>query len=332
MTVASASHLSRARIHRLLQAVGSTPGSAEPDIEAVAYDWREPHYFNDDQHNRLAAVMTQVAALLSERFVHFYKSEFNVKVASITQHFAGELASQIDSDQGYSLPFGPGPEQSCGFLIVASETALDWATRLLGDSETNDDPNRAISSLEESLLADLLTAVVDTFLSPLRTSQILQVAGTLCKGSPPVPYDVTEEICRVVFEIRQGDAQQAGALSFVLPCQLLAPMVGKTLALEAKIPSQEQLTHLLMEHIQQMPITVTARLAATRLNFEEVLDLGPDDVLLIDKPLEDPVDVIVDGQTVLRGRPAQSNNQYAIFVTEWATEPARRTATASTGN
>jgi len=331
MTATSASKLSRAKIHRLLQAVGSAPGPAEPDIEAVAYDWRDPHYFNDDQRNRLAAVMTQIAALLSDRFVHFYKDEFNVKAASITQHFAAELARQIDPDQGFSLPFGPTADQSCGFLAVASETGLDWATRLLGDSETNNDPDRAISSLEESLLSDLLTSLAETFLGPLGDSQNPQAAGTLCKGCPAIPYDVTEEICRIVFEIRQGDAQQAAEASFVLPCHLLAPVVGKRLAVEAR-PSEEQLAPLLMEHIQQMPVTVTTRLAATRLSVEEVLDLGPDDVLLIDNPITEPVDVIVNGRTVFRGRPARSDGQYAIFVTECTTERASKTAPPSAAN
>ena len=328
MTVASASKLSRAKIQRLLQAVGSAPAGVEPEVEAATYNWRDPHYFDEDQRNRLAAMMAQVAALQSDRFLHFYKSEFNVKTASISQHFAGDLARQIDLDQGFCLPFGPDPDQPCGFLIVAAEVGLDWATRLLGDSETNDDPNRPISSLEESLLSDLLTAIAETFLRPLSVDQEFQIAANLSKGCPAIPYDITEEICRIVFQIQQAKAEETAEASFVLPCAMLAPAVGKSLAAEAQ-PSTEQLARLLMEHVQRMPVTVTARLATTRLSFEEVLDLGADDVLLIDKPIEEPVDVIVDGRTVFRGRPAQSKGQCAVLVTECAAEDANKTAPAS---
>jgi len=331
MTSASASNLSRARIGRLLQAVGSVPAETDPGIEAIDYNWLDPHYFDEDQRNRLAAVMTQVAALLSDRFAHFYKKEFDVKATSITQHFAADLAGQTKGNQGFSLSFGPDPEQSCGFLTIGAEAALGWATRLLGDSEASDDPDRAISSLEESLLLDLMTAIVGAFLGSLGADPNLHPSANLFKGCPAMPGELTEEICRIVFQVQQAEAEETNEVAFVLPCHVLAPVVGKPLLVEAQ-PSQGQLAQALMEHVQQMPVTVTAHLATTRLSFEEVLDLKADDILLIDKPLDEPLDVIVDGQTVFRGRPAQSNGQYAIFVTECTTERARQTAAPSAAN
>ncbi|UCD50010.1 MAG: FliM/FliN family flagellar motor switch protein, partial [Phycisphaerales bacterium] len=145
-------------------------------------------------------------------------------------------------------------------------------------------------------------------------------------GCPAMPYGPTDEICHVVFEIQEAEAEQKAELSFVLPCSLLAPAVGKALSAEAQ-PSREQLAQVLMEHVQQMPVTVTARLASIRLSFEEVFDLAPNDVLLIDKPIEEPLDVIVDARTVFRGRPAQSHGQYAIFVTDCTAERVNQTAT-----
>lgn len=331
MTASSAPNLSRAKIQRLLAAVGSAPGTAEVVPEVTAYDWRDPHYFNEDQRNRLAAVMTQVAALMSDRFAHFYNSEFNVKAVSITEHFAEDLARQIEPDHGFSLLFGPDSDHPCGFLIVGTEAALDWATRLLGDSEASNDPDRVISSLEESLLSDLLTAVARAFLDPLGTHPNLEPAGNLGKGCPAVSYELTEEICRIVFQIQKADATETADVSLVLPCRVLAPSVGKSLSAEAK-PPQEQLARLLMEHLQQMPVAVTVRLAATRLSFEEVLDLGPGDILLIEKPIEELVDVMIDGQTVFRGRPAQADGQYAVLVTECAADPTSKTATNPAAN
>ena len=58
---------------------------------AIEYDWRDPHYFNEDQCNALAAAMSQVAALIAETFTHFYSREFTVTPVSITQHFAADV-------------------------------------------------------------------------------------------------------------------------------------------------------------------------------------------------------------------------------------------------
>lgn len=326
MTTVSAANLTRAKIHRLLQAVGSAPSQTQFDGAVSVYDWRDPHYFNEEQRNRLAAMMTQGAALLSNRFVHFYHCEFNAKVVSIREHFAADLADHIRLDEGFSLAFGAAPDHPCGFLAVGNEVGRVWATRLLGDSEGSEDPDRTISSLEESLLSDLLKASTQAVLSSLGEGEPLEVADNLLRGCPTLPYESTDEICHMVFQVQEAESQEQAEVSVVVPCKVLAPTVGKALSAGTP-PSKDQLARLLMEHVQQMPVTVTARLAAIRLSFEEVLDLGPNDVLLIDKPVEEPLDVIVDGRTVFRGRPAQSNGQYAVFVTDCTAACANQIAT-----
>ena len=307
-------NLSGDRIASLLAAVGEDPTAGLEEPEAVLYDWRDPHYFNEDQHNRLAAVMSQAAALLSERFVHFYKTEFKVSPTSINQHFAEELPRLVDPDQGFSLSMGTTPDRPSGLLAVAAQTALDWATRLLGDSEADNDPNRAISSLEESLLSDLLTSLVEAFVCSLADAGGWQVGESIVKGTPAMPYEPTEAICRIVFQVQQADETPV-EISFVLSGSALAGVVGKALP-QPVTATQEQLAPLLMEHVQEMPVTVTARLANTRLSFEEILHVGPDDILLVEKPISEPMDIIVDGRAVFRGRPAQSAGKYAVFVTE----------------
>jgi flagellar motor switch protein FliM len=313
MTESSAPNLSRAGIHRLLAAVGSAPTTVDEMPAATLYDWRDPHYFDDEQGNRLAALMNQSAALLAERFVHFYNGQFDVRPASIDQHFAEDLSRQIDPDRSLSLSFGPDPDHPCGFLAVATEVALDWVTGLLGDAEANNDPDRAISSLEESLLSDLLFALGEAFLHFLGGAEHWRLGDNLLKGIPGMPCDPTEALCRITFQIQKAE-EASTEMSFVLPASSLAPIVGKSLP-SGPPPTQEQLAPLLMEHLQEMPVTVTARLAATRLRFEEILDLEPDDILLIDKPIAEPLDVIIDNGIVFRGRPAQSAGQYAVFVT-----------------
>ena len=328
MTASLASNLSGSRIQQLLRAVGSVSMPAESVPEVTVHDWRDPHYFNEDQNNRLAAVMTQVAALLSDRFAHFYQSEFDVKVASITQHFADWLLNQAELDQGFSLSFGAEPGTPSGFLAVATQTALGWATRLLGDAQVGEDSERSISSLEESLLTDLLTAVTQAFLGALGEPQSLRPLDQLTKGAPIMPCDPTTELCRLVFLVTESDAEaDANAqIQFILPAHTLAPLVGKTIAAPVKM-TREQLTRLLTEHVYDVPVTVTARLAATQISFEDVLDLATDDVLLTNKPIHEPVDLIVADRVLFRGSPAQSEARYAVLVTECTAGPVPAAAT-----
>jgi flagellar motor switch protein FliM len=337
MTDARADHLSRTRVRQLLAAVGSasptrnaalggpsTGEQHEPLCQVAEYDWRDPHYFSADQLNRLAALMSQVGARMAGTFAHFYGSEFDVSPISITQHFAGDLDECIGADDDYYLTFGAEKSRPCGFALISIEAARAWTSLLLGDSESNNDPQRAFSPLEESLLSDLAAAVVESFLLPLRPHSHLKSDGQLCQGQPSIQYELTEEICRIAWRVKKADANETSEIVFLLPCGRLAALVGKTTA-AAPQPAPQELSRALMEHLQQMPVTVAVRFATTSVRFREIMDLGQGDILLLGKPLHDPAELTVDGFTVFRGRPAQSDGQYAVLVTESRTDRTQET-------
>ncbi len=329
MTDASVNHLEKARIRRLLAAVGSTPVQEQTTGDVPEYDWRDPHWLNVDQINRMAAVMSQVAAKLGNVFTRFFSRKFEVSPTAVTQHFASDLPRLIEDGAVHCLPFGPEDRFSCGFLAISSRTTMDWVTRLLGDTESSGDPDRPLSSLEESLLSDLVAAVLDTFLASLRPSETLKSNGRLSKGHPGIQFELTEEICRIVFQIKEADKGDPSDIMFLLSCSRLAALVGKTPAPTPRTTPQE-LSKTLMEHLQQMPVTVTARLATATIGFQEALDLGPEDILLLDKPLHEMVELVIEGRTAFRGRPARSGGQYAVLIKESRAGRVQDTPTTKT--
>jgi flagellar motor switch protein FliM len=321
MTCPVADDLSSARIRQLLAAIGSMPEPGPATGAVAPYDWRDPHYFNGDQLNRLAQVFSRLAPRLAGTFAHFHNGEFEVSVASITQHFAEALRGEVAAGHGYYLTFGPEKGQPCGFAMVSPETARAWVTLLLGDSESGPDPARTFSSLEESLLCDLAAAVVEGFLGPLRPQLGLKSDGQLSQGQPSIQFELTQEICKVVFQVKNTDGSTGpkscvpGEIAFLLPCSKLANLAEKAAPAAARVGPSE-LSRALMEHLQQMPVTVTARLATTNIRFQEMLDLGRDDIVMLDKPLAEPVELIIDGRPAFRGRVARADGRYAVFVTE----------------
>jgi flagellar motor switch protein FliM len=318
----SANHLGRARIGQLLAAVGSTqaqdPVPAPP--EATPYDWRDPHSFNADQRNRLTQALDQIAARMAEIFSRSRGSPVEVALGALTQHFAGDWCRHVELDRDYCLTFAPDKGPSSGFVSISPQTALTWVTWLLGDSDSARDPNQAFSPLEESLLSDLLTAELEAFLTLLRATGSLRPTGALCKGQPSIQFELTEEVCRAVFEVKSPDAGEALEIAFLLPCSRLAALAGKTAAAAPPRMSPPELSKILMEHLQEMPVTVRAILASTTLRFQEILELAPGDILLLDKPVDGLADLIINGHPAYQGRPARSQGQHAIVILECVTE------------
>jgi flagellar motor switch protein FliM len=324
----STNHLGRARIGQLLAAVGSLPAT-EPTPQATPYDWRDPHCFNADQQNRLAQAFGQVATRMAEIFTRSRGGTCEVSLKAFTQHFAGDLCQHLDLDREYCLAFAPDKGALCGFVSIASQTALTWVTWLLGDTDSTRDPAQALSALEGSLLSDLFTAVLEAFLAPLRTPHNLKPVASLCQSQPSLPFELTDEVAQIVFQVKSGDQGKPGEMTLVLPCSRLAALAGKTATPTPKIAPQE-LSRALMEHLQEVPVTVRATLASTTVPFHEVLDLGPGDILLLDKPMDGLMELTFDGHTVFRGRPARSEGRYAVVILEAQASNGLQTATAKT--
>jgi flagellar motor switch protein FliM len=334
---ASANHLGRTKIARLLAAIGSTP-APEPTLPAASlYDWRDPHTFNAQQRNRLTQALGQVAARMTEVFVRS-GGNFKVSLKTCTEHLAGDLCRRLEIDKDFCMAFAPDKGPPCGFVAIAPQTASAWATWLLGDSPSTGDacvaptshaPGRDLSALEQSLLSDLLMKVLDAFLTPLRTRHNLQAAGPVCQGQPNLLFELTEEVAQIVFEVKTTDQGQPSTITFLLPCSRLAALAGKTVPAETPKASPQELSRVLMEHLHNVSVTVTAVLASTTLTFQEVLELGPGDILLLDQPIEGPAQLVLDGRTVFYGRPARAEGEHAMVIVESESGPSRQRVSAS---
>jgi flagellar motor switch protein FliM len=104
----------------------------------------------------------------------------------------------------------------------------------------------------------------------------------------------------------------------VVPCGDLARqwrVTGKA-ANPAGKSSAEQISQAITGHLQQMPVSVTAQLACTYLTFQELAAIRPCDIVLLDKAVDESVELIVEGRTLFQGRPAKSAGRYAVVITE----------------
>jgi flagellar motor switch protein FliN len=73
----------------------------------------------------------------------------------------------------------------------------------------------------------------------------------------------------------------------------------------------------------EVALDATLRFGSRALALRELLDLGPGDVVELDRQLTDPVDLIVGDKIVARGEVVLVNGNFGLRVTEVA-EPMRR--------
>lgn len=286
----------------------------EAPVEAAEYNWHEPHYFSRTQLLKLNDFVKRLMIGLSGKFSGFCRSEFEVASASTTQHFAGEFIGSASHSTAadYYLPFGTDPEHLCGLLGLPEETALVWARQLLGDAESDEDSGKNLSQLEESLLLDLASALIQSF---GRTCGALDLhpSGSVAKGLWPLELTTIEELCKITFTVKKAGAQDASGAYFLITSETLKSVVGPVGQASTQF-SANDISRAILNHLQTMPVTVTAQLASTTLTFGEIMNLRVDDILLLDKKVDDLAELIIDGRTVYRGWPARSAGKYAVTI------------------
>jgi flagellar motor switch protein FliN/FliY len=70
-------------------------------------------------------------------------------------------------------------------------------------------------------------------------------------------------------------------------------------------------------------LDATLQFGSREMMLREVLELGPGDVVELDRHLSEPVDLIVGDRIVARGEVVVSNGNFALRVTEVATPQLR---------
>jgi len=313
--MSSANSLSREKINQLLKAVGSGPTEDTTGINATEYNWNQPHYFDSKQLNKLDDFTKKVANSMTVKFADFCHGEFDVTVVSTTQHFASEFVEQAmeSGRDDYYLAFGTDQEHRYGLIFIPTQTAFIWAEQLLGEPESKEEvSDRDLSQLEESLLWDLLSELLEAFSQKYWE---FEPAKNIVRRLFPLELKGTEELCKITFDVKKAGHEKGNEAYILILCNKMQPVVGKSEQTVGGF-SEEDISKAILGHIQQMPVYITAQLASTALTLEEIMDLEVDDILLLDKKVNETIELMASGRTTLLGRPAKVSGKHAVVITE----------------
>ena len=309
-----ADSLTRKGVQQLLAAVGSRPTEETAQVEATEYDWYDPHYFSAHEISKLEEYTEAAARTMARRLSDFCHSRFEVTITSISQHFASKLSATILRAQNsdYFVPFGTDPEHPCGFVGMSEQTAIAWAREVLGDSESDSDSPGALSALEESLLLDLSSALVEAVSDSGAVCDFC-LTGSVTRGWLPLAFRGIEELCQISLKVKKADSQDSLAAYLVIPCPELGTVAQKTTRADDEY-SESEVSKAILDHLQRMTVSITAQLASTRLTFGQIMDLQVNDMLVLDKAVDEPIELIVEDRTLYSGWPAKSAGRYAVTI------------------
>jgi flagellar motor switch protein FliM len=191
---------------------------------------------------------------------------------------------------------------------------------LLGGAEREEGSRKDLSLLEESLLSDIGSAIVQA-LCQSHPNCSFRPDNNVVRRLMPLELKGTEELCKVAFSVQKTDSQENTEAHLLVLCERLEPIIGKA-AQDVAVFSAEDISKAILGRLQQVLVPVTARLASVALTLEEIMDLKVGDVLLLDKEVGEPVELIIGDRPTFRGQPGKSAGKYAVVITDVAPDTA----------
>mgnify|MGYP003819279453 FL=1 len=195
---------------------------------------------------------------------------------------------------------------------MPAQTAVIWATQLLGDTKSQQSADRELSQLEMSLLFDISCCAVKA-LSDVWGESEISPSGEITKNKMPFGLDPIQDVCKITFTAKKSDAQLPVEASFLILSEKLSIAAGQK---QTETASQQNFSKVLLEHIQSIPVPLTICFASVNVNIQDLISLSPEDTILLDKTIGQPVDVLYNDKIVFRARPAKFEDSYAVVITE----------------
>ena len=311
--------LTKERIQQLIAAVGSRTTENEENHDYEEYNWFEPHYFNNEHLVKLTELTEIMAMNIREKYVDLCRNQFDVSVISTTQHYASELYDKTlnDEEKEYFVIFGADKEHLFGLFGMPEQTALTWARQLLGDSEVTEDSEKEFSKLEESLLLDLSYALTKIFSKLFLDNADICLERNLVKQKWPLENQSTEELCKICFNVKKHDSENVSTAYFIIPCHKLNSVLGVN-TLNSDITNTGDIRRNILDHLGLTQVQVTTQLACSNLSFEDVMNLQVDDIVVLEKTVDEPIELMIGDRAICYGWPGKCSGEYVLKIVDTA--------------
>jgi len=291
---------------------GASAPPAAPQV--VDYDWRVPHRFTSAQQQRLAAFARKAADRIATELRHLIHRPVAVEVGGVAEHYGADVWTPRETPL-YGVALVDEADQVCGMVGLPPEIAVRWVESLLGGAATTAKEARPLSPLEAMILLDVVEAMAKGFSAASKEvgAPALRRAEKVSSDQSPLAECRQGEFGKITLTT-EGDQGQAAFWVAVLSSSLVA--IADPNALKKQARTAEETHADLAGHMENATVQATARLGTVAVTVRDVAALEPGDVLLLGKSANAPVDVLVLGNVVFRGRPVTCDGRYAVQVQE----------------
>ena len=314
--------LSQEEIDALLSAVSygedvqvqAEPTKAEKFINT--YDFRHPARVSKDQLRTLQNLHDNFARLLSATFSTLQRAVIEINLVSVDQITYSEFIMSLSSPS-CTYTFRMEPLEGVAIVDFSQSVVFSFVDRLFGGRGTSIITEREITWIEKSVMNNIINRTLRDLERTWERIIPLECNVEMLETNPEFVQVVpaSETVVLISFELKSENV--SGLINLCYPYISIEPIAlrlgGQNFVSSAKEVSKEELEKN-RERIKFFDSTVTANLGHVTLSIHDLLELNIGDVVILDRRMNDDIDVYVEDELKFTGRAGLLGKYKAVEI------------------
>ncbi len=290
------------------------------------YDFRSPKKFTKEQLKKLDSIHSNYTRSLSSYLTGILRMFCQLSVTQLEEQRYHEFSNALPD----AVMMGvvdlniedPGIPDTTIIIEISRNMVFSIIDRLLGGSGEIVSIEREFTEIELSLIENVLKNMVKLFKDAWKNYAEMdpQLAGIETNARLMQTISPDDIVLITVIDIEMRGI--SGNMSICIPAINLEEIIKKMNARSIKSDKRldglkdSERRDIIFNSVKDSGLEMTATLGETELTLSDVLTLQPGDIIMLDKPITDVVDIKVGPKVWFRGKMGNYKKHKAVQLSE----------------
>lgn len=278
--------------------------------------------FSANQLQTLRTLHDNFTRLLNNSLSVYLRTRVEATIVSIEQISYGDFIASIGIPSILSI-YSMDPLPGSGIVQVDLNLVFSIIDRLLGGPGWYPQKLRDLTDIERTLMQRFMARMLNSYRESWNYLLTLSLKIEALDSNPQfipriIPLD--QIVALVTCELKVGD--MSGVMNFCLPYQVLQ-QIGPQLSdfqWSPSVVAGRGMTELdiaqLARNVERAPVDVKVELGKTVVSLRDLIALQPGDLLMFDKPVNEPLAVTVNEREKFKVFPGVNRDKLAVRVSQ----------------
>lgn len=317
--------LSQNEIDALLAALSSGEMDAEElkkedtQKKVRAYDFKRAVRFSKDHIRSLTRIHENFARYLTTYFSAQLRTFVQINVVQVEQLPYDEFIRSIPKMTILNI-FEAEPLEGRMVLEVHPNVAFAMVDRLLGGTGTSPAKINALTEIETIVMERIFSRAFESLQEAWKTVVDLSPRLEALETNPQFMQIVSpnETIALISLSTKIGDT--TGMINLCIPHVVIEPIMPR-LSVHHWFVSQKKTrapeeVEALQARLHKAKLPIIAELGTSQISVREFLNLNVDDVITLNKPVDEPLHIRIGEKLKFFGSPGTTRGKLAVQINE----------------